>query len=85
MTGAVALFVLLNTIVAVLVVYLTCLFDTKNIVGFGDRDELLVRTLISAELCQLGSWTATWTAGEIRRHTGSCLGEISCLRYGKLS
>lgn len=51
LTGAVALLVLLDTIVAVLVVYLAGLLNTEDIVGFGDCDELLVCGLVSTDVC----------------------------------
>ena len=49
LAGAVALLVLLNAIVAVLVVDLACLLDAEDVVGFGNRDELGIRRLVSTK------------------------------------
>ena len=51
LTGTVALLVLLDTFVAVLVVDLAGLLNAEDIVGFGDSDELLVCSIVSADVC----------------------------------
>jgi hypothetical protein len=48
---AVALLVLLDTVVAVLVVDLACFLDAENIIGFGDCDKLLIRGFVSTATC----------------------------------
>jgi hypothetical protein len=48
---AVALFVLLDTVMAVLVVDLARLLDAEDVVGLGDCNELLVRGVISTAMC----------------------------------
>lgn len=50
LTGAVALLVLFDALVAILIVDLACLHDAKDIVGFGDCDELLVGRIISTDM-----------------------------------
>src|SRR5690242_14359684 len=50
LTGAVALLVLFDALVAILIVDLACLYDAEDIVGFGDCDELLVGRIIPTEL-----------------------------------
>ena len=49
LAGTVALLVLLNAIVAVLVVDLACLLDAEDVVGFGNRNELGIRRLVSTK------------------------------------
>lgn len=51
LAGAVALLVLLDTVVAVLVVDFAGLLNAEDIVGFGDCDKLVICGLVSTDVC----------------------------------
>lgn len=83
LTRAIALLVLLDALMAVLVVDLTCLLDTENIVCFGDCDKLLVCGIIPTEFVSMARKCVENRYSPSR--TGSYLGETSCSVCGRLS